>query len=419
MPDTGGTDAAALEALVEFLYLVPVGIIKFGPDGGIDMMNPMAAQLLMPLAADADMSDLYRLFGAVLPDLRARIQAFRAPAGPIIDQMQIAVPASAQVLTLGINRIDARTLMAVVQDITRAIEQETRIRDDQTRFRAIFESIRDYAIYTVDLDGRVSEWNRSLKRLGGWQPADLLGASVTILFAPTADIPAGTALLARAREHGTAEFEGWGLRKDGTMFWGNTVATALHDREGNAAGYVLVTRDLTERKHLEDRLLTLANTDPLTGALNRRAGEELLATALRGWRQDGRRFCVLMIDCDHFKLVNDIWGHEVGDKVLVALVEICRENLRGGDIAVRWGGEEFLLMLAATSRDAALAIAERLRRTIEDRDIDRGGGTIRITVSIGVAEVHEGDTRADEMVRRADRSLYFAKNAGRNRVVAR
>jgi diguanylate cyclase (GGDEF)-like protein/PAS domain S-box-containing protein len=418
MQEPPGAGATSFETLIEFLYLTPVGIVKFRPDGGIEMANPVAAQLLMPLASDADLSNFYRLFRALVPDLRARVEGFRASAGIICDQMQVTVPATGNVLTLGINKIDARTLMAVVQDITRAIEQETRIRDDQTRFRAIFESIRDYAIYTVDLDGRVSEWNRSLKRLGGWQPEDLLGASIAILFAPTADIPAGTALLARAREQGTAEFEGWGLRKDGSMFWGNTVATALPDRDGNAAGYVLVTRDLTDRKHLEDRLLTLASTDPLTDALNRRAGEEMLGTAHRAWRQNGRTFSVLMIDCDHFKHVNDIWGHDVGDKVLVALVAIFRENLRGGDIAIRWGGEEFLLVLAETGRDPALAIAERLRRTIEDRAIDRGGGTIRITVSIGVAEVRESDMHADDVVRRADRSLYLAKNGGRNRVVS-
>jgi PAS domain-containing protein len=156
---------------LEFLYLTPVGIIKFRPDGTIEMANAAAAQLLIPLAAQADMSDIYRLFAGILPDLRQQIEHFEPIAGAICDQIQVSVPGTRIVLTIGINKINSGTLMAVVQDISRATEQERRIRDDQERFRAIFENIRDCAICTVDLDGRIDGWNRSLNRLGGWEPA--------------------------------------------------------------------------------------------------------------------------------------------------------------------------------------------------------------------------------------------------------
>jgi diguanylate cyclase (GGDEF)-like protein/PAS domain S-box-containing protein len=411
--------ASDYEALIEFLYLTPVGIIKFRPDGKIEMANPAAAQLLMPLAAGSDLSDLYVVLSAVAPDLRQRVESFRAPAGPICDQLQMAVPGTRIVLTLGVNKINPDALMAVVQDITRAIEQENRIRDDQQRFRAIFENVRDYAIFTADIDGRVDEWNRSLNRLGGWEPDDVTGEPIEVFFPPgAAGQSCSNSLLDRTRRNGTAEFEGWGVRKDGSRFWGSTVATALPDREGRANGYVLVTRDLTERKRMEDRLVTLATTDPLTGVLNRRAGEARLQDAFRHWQRYGRVFAVLMIDCDHFKTVNDRQGHDAGDKVLEAVARICTGILREADVTIRWGGEEFVLLLPATGLAAAVAVAERLRAAIAAAATECHGHAITVTVSIGVAAVDEPDAAADDVVHRADRALYRAKHAGRNRVVA-
>lgn len=413
--DTG----ASYEALIEFLYLTPVGIIRFRPDGRIELANPAAAQLLMPLAANAELSDLYRLLSAVLPDLRVRVERFAAPAGQILDQMQLAVPGTRTVLTLGINKIDPDTLMAVVQDITRAIEQERRIRDDQQRFRAIFENVRDYAIFTVGLDGRVDDWNRSLNRLGGWEPADVTGAPVSMFFPPgQPDQARAATLLEGARQRGTAEFEGWGVRRDGSAFWGNTVATALPDGDGKACGFVMVTRDMTERKQMEDRLVALATTDPLTGAFNRRAGDARLEEAFRDWRRTGRGFAALMVDCDHFKSINDRWGHDAGDEVLTALVRICGETVRRADVTVRWGGEEFLLLLPETGRDAAVAVAERLRRAVGAAKVARGDDAIRFAISIGVAVAGIADANRDSIIRRADAALYRAKRAGRNRVVA-
>lgn len=236
--------------MIEFLYLTPVGIIKFRPDGHIEMVNPVAAQLLMPLATAGDMSNLFDLFGAMAPGLRSRISAFQPVAGPICDQMQLQTPRSAQVLTLSINKINSYSLMAVLQDITLAIAREARFRDDQERFRAIFENIRDYAICTVDLEGRVDEWNPSLYRFGGWRPADVAESAQPILLALVGGRPAAEALLDRARQHGTAEHEGWGRRRDGSPFWGSTIASALPGRDGAANGYVMVTRDLTDRKHI-------------------------------------------------------------------------------------------------------------------------------------------------------------------------
>jgi diguanylate cyclase (GGDEF)-like protein/PAS domain S-box-containing protein len=413
-----GAASSEAETLLEFLYLTPVGIVKFRLDGTIDIANPVAAALLMPLAPNPEMSDLYRVLSAVAPDLRDRVEGFLAPAGSICDQLQMAVPHSPTVLTLSIIKINSDVFMAVSQDITRAIEQETRIRDDQQRFRAIVENVRDYAIYTVNLEGRVNNWNPSLARIGGWEAADVVGAPISLFF-PTevASQDQSVSLLDRARQSGAAEFEGWRVRKDGSRFWGNTVAASLPDRFGRPSGFVLVTRDLTERKHMEDRLVALSITDPMTGAFNRRAAETKLEDVYRGWRRYGRMFSLLIIDCDHFKKINDTWGHDVGDTVLVTLVRICRDSLRETDAIFRWGGEEFLVLLPETERDFGEVAAERLRLALEAAQIPHEGCTIRITVSIGVAEVRAADRSASDVIHRVDQALYSAKRSGRNRVV--
>ncbi len=405
------------ESLLEFLYLTPVGLIKFRPNGVVWMVNPEAARLLMPLAREAEMSDIYRLFGDLAPDLKDVVNAFPGDSGAICEQRRLSARGTGTTLALSVHKIDPGRLMAVVQDITRVAEQEALLRQDEYRLHAIFENIRDHAICTVGLDGRVEGWNRSLHRTGGWSPADVEGATVSLFFPPTPIGPdAGPALLARARAAGSAEFEGWHVRKDGSRLWGNTVASVLPDGDGHPSGFVLITRDVTERKAREDRLETLATTDPLTGADNRRAGQARLKEVFGLWRRRQRVFAVLMLDCDHFKKVNDRWGHDAGDTVLIAIVGLCRAALRDTDQIVRWGGEEFLLLLRETSLAAGLAAAERLRRAIERAVIARNEETIPITVSIGVAVPQPEDRGADDVVGRADQALYRAKQLGRNRV---
>ena len=408
-------DTSGYEALLEFLYLTPVGIIKFHPGGAIELANPEAARLLIPLAQDGGMADIYRLLADAIPDLRRRLETFRGLAGPIGEQSRITVPGSSTVLTIDINKINRATCMAVVQDITNAIAQSNRIRGDQRRFHAIFENIRDCAICTVDLDGRIEGWNRSLQRLGGWDKADVTGAALDLFFPPAALSP-GATLLTAATATGTARTEHWAVRKDGSTFWSNTIVTALPDNQGRASGFVVVTHDLTDRKLIEDRLRAFATTDPLTGASNRRAGEERLADAVTQARRTGRPFVALMLDCDHFKSVNDRFGHEGGDAVLIALVRLCRENIRETDATIRWGGEEFLLVLPDTSLDTALPVAERLRQAIAEATVGHAGRTIQVTVSIGAAQSNDTDSGPRDVVRRADAALYRAKTAGRDRI---
>jgi two-component system cell cycle response regulator len=167
------------------------------------------------------------------------------------------------------------------------------------------------------------------------------------------------------------------------------------------------------------RLELLARTDPLTQTLNRRALMDRLATELERARRYGLRLTVLMIDIDHFKAVNDSYGHLVGDEALREVARILQREARTVDVVARYGGEEFVVMLPETTDEGAMALAERIRQRIEEQPMVGGEAYswLRVTVSIGVATVSEQHRASTEdLIAQADEALYRAKSEGRNRV---
>jgi diguanylate cyclase (GGDEF)-like protein/PAS domain S-box-containing protein len=393
--------------------------VKFAADGAIGLINPMASQLLLPLGPNAALDNLYESLAPLVPDLRGLVDRFTAKAGAVLDEprLETRVGGARQVLSLTVSRVNDNVYMAVLDDVTKVAEQEQEIFADQQRFRAIFDHVRDYAIYTVSRSGVVEEWNRSLQRVGGWESADVLGLDFAMFFSQAdrnASRPA--ALLKAAREGGSTEAEGWRMKRDGSRFWGDTVITALPDETGAVRGFVVVVRDMTLRKRMEDELRQLSTVDPLTGAFNRRHGHARLAEEFDRRARSGRPLAVMMLDIDWFKRVNDTYGHERGDAVLCALVLTCKATLRTVDMLARWGGEEFVIMLPDTGEEEAMVVAERIRAAIAATPVpaDRQG-EIAFTVSIGVAVPVTPDV--EDVLARADRALYAAKTRGRNRVV--
>ncbi|MFC0445975.1 GGDEF domain-containing protein [Pseudidiomarina halophila] len=165
----------------------------------------------------------------------------------------------------------------------------------------------------------------------------------------------------------------------------------------------------SELKRLNTRLEHLATTDPLTKLANRRAFEARLENNLSLVRRDSMGFSLLSLDLDHFKDINDRYGHDTGDKVLVAIGSLLASMFRTADLAARTGGEEFAVILSDADLSVALGIAERLRGSIEALEFD----DFRVTASIGVTTAQSEDTRED-LLRRADQALYKAKRASRN-----
>ena len=185
-------------------------------------------------------------------------------------------------------------------------------------------------------------------------------------------------------------------------------------------GRIWLFTDITADLLMAAELRRLASSDPLTGVPNRRHFEERSAQIIAAREATGRSVAVLMLDVDHFKKINDTHGHPIGDEVLKVVARRCREALRERDLFARFGGEEFIALLAAPTADEVPATAERLRNAISGAPVHVGGLRIDVTVSVGGAmgeDLPGSDARLlEQLVARADEALYQAKADGRNRV---
>lgn len=181
----------------------------------------------------------------------------------------------------------------------------------------------------------------------------------------------------------------------------------------------ILFKDMTANKELRDRLEAQANTDVLTGCQSRRYFLENAEREFVRNQRYGGGMSMFMLDLDKFKNFNDMYGHAVGDAVLVKLAQVCGKHLREVDVMGRLGGEEFAVLLPQTGNEQALDIAERLCEAVAAEEITLADKTrLRFTTSIGVASSEDGDTSLDQILDRADKTLYRAKEAGRNRVMA-
>jgi diguanylate cyclase (GGDEF)-like protein len=191
----------------------------------------------------------------------------------------------------------------------------------------------------------------------------------------------------------------------------------IRARGDEPIGWALVLLDVTARKAAEERLAELARTDPLTGVANRRRFFELAERECAAATRYARSMSIVLFDVDHFKRVNDTYGHAFGDRVLTEVAARCRGQLRSSDVIARYGGEEFVCLLAECDAGAAVQTAERLRGCIELTPVASGGVGADVTISLGVASASGPDpVDVAELLERADRALYASKDAGRNRV---
>ncbi|WP_416884906.1 diguanylate cyclase [Marinospirillum sp.] len=208
--------------------------------------------------------------------------------------------------------------------------------------------------------------------------------------------------------------EDWFWRQDGSGFPVEIYAAPMWQELGQAFGGVVTFWDISERKALEQELQELAFHDQLTHLYNRRAFIDLLEAEVAKSSRYQTRFSLIMFDLDHFKRVNDSYGHDRGDQVLKRVAELSQERLRANDSVARWGGEEFMVLLPETSLKRALKAAESLRQKIADENFTEVG---QVTISLGVAE-YQPEESLDSLTQRVDQALYAAKEGGRNQVVA-
>ena len=168
---------------------------------------------------------------------------------------------------------------------------------------------------------------------------------------------------------------------------------------------------------LYHQALTLAYTDPLTKTRNRTAFKDSVKREITLAKRNSRNLSLIFLDIDHFKLINDEYGHDCGDMALRAIAEWIKKSIRESDIVFRYGGDEFVILLSDTDINGAEQLAERIRSRIENHTLAYGMKTLRLTASLGISTLHHDDS-IDELVKRADDAMYLAKIKGRNQVAA-
>ena len=290
--------------------------------------------------------------------------------------------------------------------------------------KAVVDGLFD-GVYYVDLYRTIRYWNPAAERLTGYGSDRAVGTrcSDNLLMHVDAD---GNSLcqtacpLAHTMADGRVrEARVFLHHRDGHRLPVTVRALPMRDRDGKMIGAVEVFSDATGEVQSHEKIEELERLvllDALTELGNRRMAEMGLRAKLEEFTRYGWVFGVLLVDVDHFKLVNDTHGHDVGDAVLRMVAKTLAFGARRTDTVARWGGEEFLLLMAVGTPQGLRDMTERLRRLVQESSLDVEGRQIAVTVTIGATLMRTGDT-AESVVRRVDELLYAGKNGGRNTVM--
>jgi len=406
------------------------GLIVIDPDGRFSVANQRAAEILgaVPQALeslsleDFD-SDCWRLDGTPMTSEEFPASVTLATGHPQREVvMGLERPDGRQVWieisTEPVYKDESERIQAVVatfSDITQRIETEHALRESQERLSLAIEGAK-LGMWDWNLEAHDLSFNNIAARILGYRENEIASdvRSVRALTHPEDD-----ALLVDEMEAhlaGTRPFFETDVRmrrKSGGYIWTN-MRGRVTERDGQdkpvrVTGMLI---DISRRKELEGELERLATTDELTGLFNRRYGIDAVKNEIARAQRSGRPLSLILLDIDHFKGVNDRFGHDVGDKVLADLARLLRERLRRTDTAARWGGEEFAVILPETDCVGGRRFAGELLARMDEIKTPDGEG---ISASFGVVD-YRGDESASELVKRADRLMYRAKQAGRARV---
>lgn len=321
-----------------------------------------------------------------------------------------------------------------------SVTEKRAMRDSEERFRSVAQSATD-AIISINSQDSITYWNRAAETIFGYKTGEVMGKPLTSIM-PERFRDAHREGVKRVVETGKTNIIGTtievvGLKPDGREFPLEMSLSRWKSREG--VSFTAICRDITGRKQVEEQLhdqradleaknrelarlhqeaRRLSLHDPLTGLANRRFMSVVMDRNLAAARRFKRPFSVMMLDIDFFKKYNDSLGHTAGDKLLINLSNVILTELREIDLVVRYGGEEFLILLPETGLSEAVETAERIRKKIQEMDFfhSEKEPPRHITVSLGVASYGDTTTSDVKLIAMADKAMYKAKSAGRNRV---
>lgn len=292
-------------------------------------------------------------------------------------------------------------------------------RDREEKFRVIADYSHSWESW-FSAEGKLLWVNPGVERLTGYNVEECMNqrSHPMEIVHPEDRETLARAMASAGKAPSMAELEFRVVCKDGTVRWCAAVSQPAIDTQGRNVGFRASIRDISDRKALQHQLELLASTDPLTGVVNRRRFFHTAEAELYRARRYDRPLVLALVDIDHFKRINDNYGHAVGDDTLKTLAHAVGNRLRRSDLFARFGGEEFVLLLPETQLGDGLRLCERLRQMVETikLQIPDRAEPFGFTVSIGVADLqHDGDS-LNQLLARADAALYKAKRDGRNQV---
>lgn len=309
-----------------------------------------------------------------------------------------------------------------VEELSSKLEQNIRdLEESETKYRTIFEDSKD-VIFIADLSGKIEEISPACESLFGLTPEEVKASEINLYTISKKEDRSRFARLID-EEGSVQDFEFELLQRDGSIIRAVMNASTRVDRKGNIIGIQGAVRDISdkvlaeEQRQRADELELIASTDPLTGAHTRRYFDDVASRELARSTRNRTPLSLVIFDIDHFKQINDKHGHLAGDRVLMTLANLCRENIRSTDVFCRFGGEEFIILMPETELESAFQKTEALRERVgHDPLVNFNGVDIPVTFSAGVA-LWDGKETIEALIGRGDKALYRAKRAGRNRTL--
>jgi diguanylate cyclase (GGDEF)-like protein/PAS domain S-box-containing protein len=295
---------------------------------------------------------------------------------------------------------------------------------DETLCSRLLDNLYD-GVYYVDRERRITYWNKGAEKISGFKSTEVVGSycydnllkhiDCSGSFLCTGDCP-----LARTIEDGMIrEKEVFLYHKEGYRVPVHVRVYPMCDQNGNIMGAVEVFNDNSKKLDLAEQLekfRLLSFVDPLTDLVNRRYMEIYLQVMLKSIKNYGRSFFgLLFLDIDHFKKINDTYGHNIGDNVLKMVAKTLKIGVLENEIAGRWGGEEFIMVVQAGNKDILSSIAQKIRILVQGSSLCVDSRHVFVTVSVGATMADLNDS-VDSLIKRADRLMFQSKRSGRNTV---
>lgn len=305
-------------------------------------------------------------------------------------------------------------VLSTARDITDEYQIQKNLKESEKKYKNLAQAMEqvDDILYITDKFGNISYVNGAYCRHTGYTQAEVLGQNARISKSGMHDREFYKGLWTTILSEEVYRNTLINRKKNGDLYYEKKTITPLKDDNQQIVGFISSGKDVTQETMLHQEVERIATIDSLTGIYNRRKFEELFTLESEQSRRFYYPLSMIMIDIDHFKSVNDTYGHNVGDEVLKQLVNIVQENIRIIDIFARWGGEEFLILSPNTNLDNIRTLAEKLRIAVEKAVFPTIG---HVTISLGISTFGKEDSFSG-LFKRVDHSLYYAKKHGRNQI---